>query len=54
MRNLSKLLIAAALSMLPGAFAQADVQNEVKEDNVLVCATPADAKNYAASHKNAT
>ena len=55
MRNYRKLLIAAALSTLPGAFAQvqADPQADVKEDNVLVCATPADAKSYAASHKNA-
>jgi hypothetical protein len=57
MHNFSKLLIAAALSALPGAFAQAqvqaDTQADVKEDNVLVCATPADAKSYAASHKNA-
>jgi len=52
MHNFSKLLIAAALSTLPGAFAQADVQDEVKEDNVLVCATPADAKSYAASHRD--
>ena len=53
MRNFSKLLIAAALSTLPGAFAQAEVQDQVKEDNVLVCATPADARSYAASHKDA-
>jgi len=58
MRNFSKLLIAAALSTLPSAFAQsafaqAEVQTDVKEDNVLVCATPADAKSYAASHKDA-
>ena len=57
MRNFSKLLIAAALSTLPGAFAhadvQADVQDQMKEDNVLVCATPADARSYAASHKDA-
>jgi hypothetical protein len=61
MRNFSKLLIAAALSTLPSAFAQsafAQVQGDmkegdVKEDNVLVCATPADAKSYAASHKDA-
>jgi hypothetical protein len=57
MRNFSKLLIAATLSTLPGAFAQAQVQGDaqadMKEDSVLVCATPADAKSYAASHKNA-
>jgi hypothetical protein len=53
MRNFSKLLIAAALSTLPGAFAQAEVQDQMKEDNVLICATPADAKSYAASHKDA-
>jgi len=53
MRNFSKLLVAAALSTLPGAFAQAQVQADVKEDNVLVCATPADAKSYAAIHKDA-
>jgi hypothetical protein len=53
MRNFSKILIAAALSTFPGAFAQAEVQAEPMEDNVLVCATPADAMNYAASHKNA-
>jgi len=53
MHNFSKLLIAAALSTLPGAFAQAEVQAEPTEDNVLVCATPADAKSYAANHKDA-
>jgi hypothetical protein len=58
MRNFSKLLIAAALSTLPSAFAQsafaqAEVPAEPTEDNVLVCATPADAKSYAASHKDA-
>ena len=53
MRNFSKFLITAVLSALPGAFAQAEVQADVKEDNVLVCATPADAKSYAASHKDA-
>jgi hypothetical protein len=54
MHNFSKLLIAAALSTLPGAFAQAEVtQDQVTEDNVLVCATQADAKSYAASHKDA-
>jgi hypothetical protein len=53
MLNSSKFLIAAALSTLPVAFAQAEVQGEVTEDNVLVCATPADAMSYAASHKGA-
>ena len=53
MRNLSKFLIAAALSTLPVAFAQAEMRVEPTEDNVLVCATPADAKSYAASHKDA-
>jgi hypothetical protein len=64
MRNFSKLLIAAALSTLPSAFApsafatsafaQAEVTaDEVAADNVLVCASPADAKSYAASHKDA-
>jgi len=54
MHNFSKLLIAAVLSTLPGAFAQAEVmQDQVTEDNVLVCATQADAKSYAASHKDA-
>ena len=53
MRNFSKHLIAAALSTLPNAFAQAEVQAEPTEDNVLVCATPADAKSYAASHNDA-
>jgi hypothetical protein len=53
MRKFSNVLIAAALSILPGAFAQAEVQADVKEENVLVCATPADAKSYAASHKDA-
>jgi hypothetical protein len=53
MRNFSKLLIAAALSTLPSAFAQAEMQSDVKEDNVLVCATPADAASYAATHKDA-
>jgi hypothetical protein len=58
MRNFSKLLIAAALSTLPGAlatsaFAQAEMQIDPTEDNVLVCATPADAESYAASHKDA-
>jgi hypothetical protein len=53
MRNFSKLLIAAALSTLPAAFAQAEVQAEPTEENVLVCATQADAMSYAASHKDA-
>src|SRR4051794_24136551 len=53
MHNFSKCLIAAALSTLSGAFAQAEVQAEPTEDTVLVCATPADAKSYAASHKDA-
>ena len=52
MRKFSNVLIAAALSMLPGAFAQAEVSVDPTEDNVLVCATPADAMSYAASHKN--
>jgi len=53
MRNFSKLLIAAALSTMPSALVHAQVQGDVKEENVLVCATPADAKSYAASHKDA-
>jgi hypothetical protein len=53
MRKLSRVLIAAALSTLPSAFAQAEMQTEVKEDNVLVCASPADAKTYASLHKDA-
>ena len=53
MRIFSNVLIAAALSTLPSAFAQAEMQAEPTEGNVLVCATPADAMSYAASHKNA-
>ena len=53
MSYLSKFLITAALSTLPAAFAQADVQAEPTEENVLVCATQADAMSYAASHKDA-
>ena len=57
MRTFSKVLFAATLSTLPSAFAQsafAEVQEaDMKEDSVLVCATAADAKSYAASHKNA-
>jgi hypothetical protein len=53
MRNLSKFLIVTALSTLPVAFAQAEMQVEPKEGDVLVCATPADAMTYAASHKDA-
>src|SRR5690242_10917604 len=53
MRIFSNVLIAAALSTLPSAFAQAEMQAEPTEGNVLVCATRADAMSYAASHKNA-
>jgi len=53
MRIFSHVLIAAALSTLPSAFAQAEMQAEPTEENVLVCATSADAMSYAASHKDA-
>jgi hypothetical protein len=53
MRNFSKLLIVAALSTLPSGFVQAEVTaDEATTDKVLICATPADAKSYAASHKD--
>jgi hypothetical protein len=57
MRNFSKLLTAAALLTLPSAlatsaFGHEELQAVPTEDNVLVCATPADAKSYAASHKD--
>jgi hypothetical protein len=53
MRTLSKVLLAAALSTLPSAFAQAQAQVDVKEDKLLVCATAADAESYAVKHKDA-
>jgi hypothetical protein len=52
MRIFSNALIAAALLTLPSAFAQAEMQADPTEDNVVVCATLADAKSYAASHKD--
>jgi hypothetical protein len=53
MRNIIQLLIGAALLSSSSALAQNEAQPDVKTaDGVLVCATAADAKNYAALHKN--
>jgi hypothetical protein len=53
MRHIIQLLAGVALLSSSNAFAQRDVQPGVKTaDGVLVCATAADAKNYAALHKN--
>lgn len=49
-----QLLVGAVLLSSSTAFAQRDVQPGVKTaDGVLICATAADAKNYAALHKDA-
>ena len=49
-----QLLIGAVLLSSSSALAQQEVQPDVKTaDAVLVCATAADAKNYAALHKDA-
>jgi hypothetical protein len=53
MRNIIQVLIGVVLLSSSSAFAQREVQPGVKSaDGVLVCATAADAKNYAALHKN--
>jgi len=53
MRNIIQLLIGAVLLSSSSAFAQQEAQPDVKTaDGVLVCATAADAKNYAVLHKN--
>jgi len=53
MRNITQLLIGALLLSPSSALAQHEAQPDVKTaDGVLVCATAADAKNYAALHKN--
>jgi hypothetical protein len=54
MRKMIQFLIGAVLLSSASAFAQQEVQPGLKTaDGVLVCATAADAKNYAALHKNA-
>ncbi len=54
MRKTILPLIGAALLSSSSALAQREVQPGVKTaDAVLICATAADAKNYAALHKNA-
>ena len=54
MQKIIQLLAGVVLMSSSNAFAQRDVQPGVKTaDGVLVCATAADAKNYAELHKNA-
>ena len=53
MRKIAQLLIGVVLLSSSSAFAQHEAPPDVKAaDGVLVCATAADAKNYAALHKN--
>jgi hypothetical protein len=53
MQKIIQLLVVVAVFSPSIAFAQRDVQPGIKTaDAVLVCATAADAKNYAAIHKN--
>jgi len=53
MKNIIQLLIGAVLLSSSSALAQHEAPPDVKTaDGVLVCATAADAKNYAALHKN--
>jgi len=54
MRKITQFLIGVLLLPSASAFAQQEVQPGLKTaDGVLVCATAADAKNYATLHKNA-
>jgi|SRR5215510_845068 len=54
MRKIIQFLMGVLLLPSASAFAQHEVQPGLKTaDGVLVCATAADAKNYAALHKNA-
>jgi hypothetical protein len=50
MRVMSQILVSAALASLPLALG-ASAQPAVTTDNVVICATAADAKNYAALHE---
>ena len=53
MRVISQILGGAALASLPLASSLcASAQPAVTTDNVVICATAADAKNYAAHHKH--
>lgn len=49
MRKIIQVLVGVLLLSSSSAFAQ----SEVRTDGVLVCATAADAKNYATLHKDA-
>jgi len=52
MRVISQILFGAALGSLPLALSvSASAQQKVVTDNVVICATAADAKNYATTHK---
>jgi hypothetical protein len=52
MRVISQILVGAALGSLPLALSvSASAQQKVVTDNVVICATAADAKNYATTHK---
>src|SRR5262245_66332032 len=54
MRTIIQFLIGVLLLPSASVFAQQEGQPGLKTaDGVLVCATAADAKNYAALHKNA-
>jgi len=54
MRKIIQFLIGVLLLPSASVFAQQEGQPGLKTaDGVLVCATAADAKNYAALHKNA-
>src|SRR5262245_20055038 len=53
MRKIIQVVVGAVLLSSSSAHAQREEQSGVKTaDGVLVCATAADAKNYASLHKN--
>jgi hypothetical protein len=53
MRVMSQILVSAALASLALAPSLcASAESVVTTDNVVICATAADAKNYAALHKH--
>jgi hypothetical protein len=52
MSMMRKLLVAVALSPMLVVAAHAQVKDEIRTDDVVICATAADAKDYAATHKD--
>ena len=54
MRVISRILFGAALASLPlaSSLSASAPQPAVMTDNVVICATAADAKNYAVAHQH--